>query len=202
MPAVPAGSLQNSRRSDPRRPWRPAGRAVLALLACLFATLPVEGVAADAAANQLKAEMVCNMAKFVRWPDAVAVTGRGQLVVTILGEDELAEALASVLSSRLVNGRPVFVRFARRARDVQGSHLVYVAASESTKTVAILADLAGTPVLTVGDRPGFTADGGMVSFSGSAPQMRFDIALGRAERAGLRISSRLLALSRVVDAGP
>jgi hypothetical protein len=82
--------------------------------------------------NQAKANMLWNIAKFVEWP--ALPTDRSQpLVFTILGEDDLAADLAGLLSSRTVNGRPVFVRFARRPQDARGSQILYLAASESSQ---------------------------------------------------------------------
>jgi hypothetical protein len=196
MSRVPSVPPHEGRSPAPPRARPTGGRAAVAWLAgAALLAVPVRGVAQGTQANQQKADMVCNMAKFVQWPDAVVAQNRGQLVVTILGEDDLAVALASTLSARQVNGKPVFVR------DARGSQIVYIAASESTHTASILSELAGSPVLTFADRPGFTDEGGMMSFSGAAPRMHFDVALQRAERAGLRISSRLLALSRIVDEG-
>ena len=80
-------------------------------LACLAALLLPGRLAADV--NQTKALMLWNIAKFVEWPD-LGTDSHSPLVFTILGEDDLAASLAGVLSSKLVNGRPVFVRFARR----------------------------------------------------------------------------------------
>src|SRR5438445_142290 len=81
------------------------------------------------------------------------------LVFTILGEDELAVSLAGVLSSKSVNGRPVFVRFARRPQDAKGSQMLYVAATEVPHMGEVLAAVDATPVLTVSDAPGFATHG-------------------------------------------
>jgi len=124
---------------------------------------------------------------------------KGQIVFTILGEDELAAELANLLSVKTINGKPVFVRFARRAQDARGSQILYVAASETQHIEAVLMEVAGTPVLTVADTPAFAAHGGMVGFAEDAGKVRFEINLGHAERSGLRISAKLLALARVVD---
>ena len=152
--------------------------------------------------NTEKADMVCNMAKFVTWPDAMVTQNRGQLVVAVLGEDDLAVALATVLSSRTVNGKPVFVRFARRVQDVRGSQIVYIAGSELGHASDVIEALRGTPTLTLADIDGFTSRGGMVNFSGIPPNLRFEICRVRAEHEGLHISSRLLAISHVVVALP
>lgn len=194
-------------RVDPRGHERPSpGRVAVHAVAVLVALALAEfagrpAAAADGGALQQKADMLCNMAKFVQWPDGVMAQNHGQLVVTILGEDELAGTLATVLSARQVNGKPVFVRFARRARDAQGSQIVYLAASETGRTAAILAELSGAPVLTIADQTGFAGAGGMVNYSDDGGRLHFEIATLRAERAGLRISSRLLAISHVVDDG-
>jgi len=151
--------------------------------------------------NETKSVMLWNIAKFVQWPEASLSGSKGQIVFTILGEDELAAELANLLSSKTINGKPVFVRFARRAQDARGSQILYVAASETQRMDAVLMEVAGSPVLTVADTPAFTARGGMVGFAEDTGKVRFEINLGHAERSGLRISAKLLALARVVDSG-
>lgn len=192
-----------------RRPARsraPRARRTLALaLALLFAqAVPAVALTAPAqradAVNEKKSEMLWNIAKFVQWPDTALAGSNGQLVFTILGEDDLAAVLANLLSTKTINGKPVFVRFARRAQDARGSQILYVAASESEHLADVLVEVGRAPVLTVADTPAFAAHGGMVGFADDAGRVRFEINLDHAEASGLRISSKLLALSRVVDA--
>lgn len=175
------------------------GRASALVGTFLLAITPLTATVAHAAdVNETKSEMVWNIAKFVQWPDAVLANSKGQIVITILGEDDLAASLANLLSSKTVNGKPVFVRFARRAQDARGSQILYVATSELQRLDAVLLEVSGAPVLTVADTPGFAAHGGMVGFATDSGKVRFEINLGHAERSGLRISARLLALARVV----
>jgi len=166
---------------------------------CL-ATLALPGLLA-ADVNQTKAMMLWNIAKFVEWPD-LGADAHSPLVFTILGEDELAASLAGVLSSKLVNGRPVFVRFARRPQDAKGSQMLYVAATEVPHMLDVLAAVDAAPVLTVSDAPGFAAHGGMVGFTSQGDRVRFEVNLGHAERTGLRLSAKLLALARLVTDAP
>jgi hypothetical protein len=196
-------------RSGPR--WRLALAALaagtLAIAAPAVAAGPVmpagpaDPGALAAESPALKADLLWNIARFIRWPDKSFAATQGEFVIAILGEDELAAELASRLSQRSVNGRPVFVRFVRRVEDARGSHMLYIASSEIRRAAEALSALAATPALTVADTAGFCERGGMVSFAHDADRVRFEINQGRAERAGLRISARLLALARVVDAG-
>jgi len=180
-------------------PWRAFAAAVAALAGLAIAERVT--LAGPPDPNALKAEMLCNMAKFVQWPDAIMAQNKGQIVVAVLGEDDLAASIASVLSSRSVNGKPVFVRFARRVQDVRGCQIVYIAASEIAHAPEVVIALKGAPTLTLADADGFATHGGMVGFSGVAPNFHFEICQSRAEQAGLKISSRLLALAHVVPAG-
>jgi len=175
-------------------------RARIALVAALLA-LGMPGAPAHADVNSAKANLLYNIAKFVEWPEVKAVPG-SPLVFTILGEDELAAELAGVLSSRSVNGHPVFVRFARRPQDAKGSQILYVASSAVPQLGDVLAVVDTAAVLTVSDAPSFAAHGGMVGFSTECERVRFEVNLDRAERTGLRLSAKLLSLARLVSSEP
>jgi hypothetical protein len=173
---------------------------VLPLLVLVASFAPVV-VRAQGTEHDVKADMLWKIAKFVDWPEK-AFNRSGQLVFAILGEDELAAVLASSLSTRTVNGKQVFVRFVRRPQDAQGAQILYVSASERERLPDVLKAMDGTSALTVSDLPGFVGQGGMVDFTAEADRIRFEINPGRAQRAGLKISAKLLALAKVVEDGP
>jgi hypothetical protein len=143
--------------------------------------------------------MLYNITKFIRWPVATFTASRGQIIFAIVGEDELAGMLANTLSRRSVNGRPVFVRFIRRAQDIQGCHILFISRSEEQRVAELLKAAQNQAVLTVADSQGFVAAGGMVDFVIDGNRVRFEIAPNRAEHVGLKISAKLLALAHVVD---
>jgi hypothetical protein len=182
---------------------RPSRRPAAGLLGLAMAVVALEltALAARADVNQAKANLLYNIAKFVEWPDVQAIPG-SPLVFTILGEDDLAGELAGVLSSKSVNGHPVFVRFARRPQDARGSQILYVASSALPQLEAALAAVDSSAILTVSDAPGFAAHGGMVGFSTEGDRVRFEVNLDRAERTGLKLSAKLLSLARLVSSDP
>ena len=61
--------------------------------------------------------------------------------------------------------------------------------------------MKGAPVLTVGDGDGFARGGGMIGLFVEDGRMRFAINPNAAQRAGLRLSSQLLKLARIVKEG-
>ena len=188
---------RDANSASSRGPTWPAWALVCSLVAPL-AVLAAPAAPPPPDLNQAKANMLWNIAKFVEWP-ALADDHSSPLVFTILGEDDLAVSLAGLLSSRTVNGRPVFVRFARRPQDARGSQILYLAASESGQMAHVLAAVDSTAVLTVSDAPGFAAHGGMVGFETEGTRVRFEVNRNQAERNGLKLSAKLLSLAKLVD---
>jgi hypothetical protein len=152
--------------------------------------------------NDTKAEMLFNIAKFVQWPSMGTGEHRGQIVFTILGEDDLAGAITAIFSTRTINGREVFVRFVRRVEDVRGAQILYIASSKHEQIPNVLTTVRGQSVLTVADHAGFAAQGGMVNFVRQDDKVRFEINPASAERSRLKISAKLLTLAKLAQAQP
>jgi len=186
----PAGAPAHRARSRPRVPCRLVVVVVAALVLVPFAARSQESV------HDVEAEMLFNLAKFVEWPSQGSHAG--QVTFAILGEDDLAGVIASVLSRKTINGRDVFVRCVRRVEDVKGSQVLFIASSEEKRIPEVLEALRDHSVLTVAEVTGFAALGGMVEFVHQDDKVRFEINLGSAERARLKISAKVLALAKIV----
>ena len=63
-----------------------------------------------------------------------------------------------------------------------------------------LDDVNVTHVLTIGEGDSFTTSGGVIGLLVEDRKLRFDVDTSAAEHAGLRVSSKILALSRNVRA--
>ena len=78
----------------------------LALLMLFACGATVQPAAAEPDSNDSKADMLCNMAKFVQWPDAGVAQHKGQRVGTLLGEAEHAGHVRTVPSQPRGSGEP------------------------------------------------------------------------------------------------
>ena len=85
-----------------------------------------------------------------------------------------------------------------RVDDAVSSHILFISASEKAWLPAMLSGLGEASVLTVSDMEHFTERGGMISLRLVGQKVRFDINLDATERAGLKLSSQLLRLARVI----
>jgi len=178
---------------------------VAAVIAALLAavTIAPPGHADEAAwsptfEHQVKIGFLYNFAKFVEWPPEAFRGPAAPLVISILGSDPLCDALGRALQGKTVNARPIALRRLRRVDPADPGQILFIGSSVGREAGAILATLRTVPVLTVGDMKEFAALGGIINFTIEDHKVRFEINLDAAERAGLRVSSQLLTVGRIV----
>lgn len=171
------------------------------LVALLLLAAPLAAQDAEVPAHQVKAAFIYNFTKFVTWP-AASFSAPGQPIrLGVLGQDALADALR-VVEGRTAQGRSVEVRRLAPGDDPRSCHLLYIAASETPRLAKVLADTARSPVVTIGDASGFMNSGGIFNFFVEGDRVRIEVCPARASARGLKISSKLLQVSRVVDCRP
>ena len=178
------------------------GLPILPFLFCLMQVL-IPGIAATQEDSvdeyKLKAAMLYNLTHFVEWPDSAYPDRRAPIALCILGQDPFATSLASTIPKETDNGRPMIVRHLQSDMETRGCHILYISSSERKTTGHIFSTLNGSCILTVGEMAQFAARGGIIQFSMEDQHVRFDINLEAASRAGLKISSKLLALAQIVN---
>jgi YfiR/HmsC-like len=79
---------------------------------------------------------------------------------------------------------------------------LFIGIADKEFTSATLANLKGTPALTVAESEHFVPEGGMIGFVLEDNQVRFEINLTAAEHVKLKISARLLSLAKTVMGSP
>lgn len=150
----------------------------------------------------LKAAFLFHFAQFVDWPEGTFREAGNPLVYCTLGEDPFQGALDASLNGKTAVGHPLQVRHIQRVQETQGCNVVFLGDGEKKQLLANLAALKGSPILTVGESERFAEDGGMIGFCMEESKIRFDINLGAAEGANLKISAKLLRLAKTVIGKP
>ncbi len=173
---------------------------LLAFLPVALWCAPVPARAQALTEEQVKAAYLYNFAKFVEWPESAFSGAAAPLRICVVGDEAMVEALQP-LAGKEATGRPVSVTSLPRGGDPEGCHILFVSAGEWRGARALLEGLGRRPVLTVSDRTGFAEGGGVVQFLVEENRVRFAINPDAGQRAGLKISSRLLQLAQIVQEG-
>ena len=147
---------------------------------------------------QVKAAFLFNFAKFVEWPASSFSDASAPLRICVFGRDPFGEELRNITKEKTVNGRKLEVT---QVFDLQGARtcqILFIASSETARLKQILASLRGTDALTVGDTKGFVEQGGMINFVLENSRVQFEVNRKAAEQGGLKISSKLLSVAKLV----
>ena len=165
----------------------------VAVAVLLLAPAPV---AQEVTGPALKAAFLFNFVKFTTWP-ADALPDGAPLVMCVIDEPAVGDALASSVTGRVVMGHRIQVTQPADPATWRGCHVAYVSGTRAAalRVVEVVAD---QPVLTASDVHGFNAGGGIAQFHVQQGQLWFAFALDAIKRSRLHISARLLILARRV----
>jgi len=169
----------------------------------LWALLPVGAGAQVIDEYQVKAAFIYNFAKFVEWPPHTFKTSTDPIMICVLGENPFGNVLDQAVTGKTVDGRRFLVRQLSGEQTAAGCQILFVSSSERYRSHAILTEVKtgetkNGAVLTIGETDDFTMQGGVINFKIEAGRVRLQVNVDAAERAKLRISSKLLSLAEIV----
>ena len=182
---------------DPRRIWR---ASFFTVIACwlFFGSSKAFSQQAENAEYPVKLAFLYNFTKFVEWPaDSYSDPG-APLLMCIVGHDPFNQELEGELRTRTVGDHPVQIRSLRPNDKLSICHIVFVPVTEKEQADRIVKGLKGSRTLTVGESEGFAVSGGIINLTVDGNKVHFEINRIAAERAGLKISSKLLSIARIV----
>jgi hypothetical protein len=186
--------VTRSRRVDRRGQW----------LRLLLAWMLVSSLAAGAQAAvalteyEVKAGFLYHVGWFVEWPATTVQASASTFIIGVLGTNPFGGVLYDVMGGKTIHERPVAIKYYQRVEEAISSHVLFISASEEPRLPAILAVLGRMSVLTVSDMERFTERGGMIALRLMDRKVHFDINMNATESAGLKLSSQLLRLAKVI----
>lgn len=170
----------------------------------LVILLVIIGIASIAAAQnsidkelQYKAAFMIKLPEYVNWPGDQPATH-----ITVVGNSPVHEKL-NQLSGFAGDGVEIVIDKVEPGEEISGAQIVFVSSREPEEVSQICQALAGKPVLIIVDDEGLAGYGAMLGFYteeiDSSKKVKFEANLGAIKKSGLKVSSRLLKLARMVD---
>ena len=173
--------------------------AGLAALTCILKTaIPAEGQESGFTEYKVKALFLYNFSKYVEWPPQAFLDANAPITIGIIGDDNFGEDLPRAVDGKTVGGRTLVIKHLSANDSPQGCQILFISDSEFSHLDDILNRTATLPVLTVGEDKLFSKDGGIINFVLKDGNVRLEINLDSANKAGLKISSKLLAVADTV----
>ena len=177
-------------------------RACAGWLACAMLALAIGTVSAQlpphASEASVRAAYLYKFLAYIEWPPASLPAADTPLVVGVVGADDVHEELQAMVARRMVGGHPVNTRRLADGEVPDDLHAVFVGRGASDPA-RLMERLRGRPVLVVTEAASGLEWGGMINLVLVEGRIRFEASQVAAERAGLRLGARLLAVAdRVV----
>jgi len=147
---------------------------------------------------QVKAAFLYTFAKFVEWPPQAFSSPSAAITICVMGDDPFGNFLDDAVSGKTVGDRRLAVYRIADLRAGSECKILFIAASERRRMSALLASVSMPGLLTVGDTPEFPAQGGVIGLRTDGERIRLSVNLTAAEKAKMRISSRVLSLATIV----
>jgi len=173
---------------------------ILAMLVSLILPHTARTTLAQSPASEyhVKAAFLFHFVQLVEWPAGSLGNEMNPVTLCTIGDDPFHGDLDDTLAGKSVGTRQLRVRHLKPAEDLQGCQVLFVSNADAARFGRLLEELKDGPILTVGESDGFVQRGGMIGFCLVDNKVRFEINLQAAERAKLKISSRLLLLAKTV----
>jgi hypothetical protein len=145
----------------------------------------------------IKAAYLYNFTKFVEWPSEAFKDNLSPINLYILGTDPFGEALNSI-RDKTVKGRRISIKHVNHIEEISECHILFISASEKENLRHILNTLKNSAILTVSEMEQFAQRGGIINFITVENRIHFEINPDASQHSGLKISSQLLKLAKIV----
>ncbi len=140
----------------------------------------------------VKAAYLVKFASYIDWPPAAFSRPDAPFVIGVIGAVPIVAELNKIKGGVSAGGRTLEVRDLRPGEAINGIHLLYVGWSDVGRLGKQLATNFTLPVLTVTDAQGALESGSILNFVEVDNHIRFEVSLPHADRAGIKVSVRLL----------
>lgn len=160
--------------------------------------LMLEAQISTTAEFRTKANFLAKVPNFIEWSAEALPPGPSPFLICILGDFSFALPLAESVRGKTIQEKQIEVRGVSKEQELHSCHILFVSHFERKSYARMLGSVRGQNVLTIGETPEFLDAGGILGFSMQGETLQFDVNLREANRAHLKVSSRLLALARHV----
>jgi hypothetical protein len=177
----------------------PPARALACGLALALGLVAGAPAARAAGEYEVKAAFLLNFARLIEWPGDAFGAPDAPLCIAVWGSDPFGGALDTLVKEEDVAGRPIRTRRVSSAAEARACQILFVPAGHTDAFRDVRGELAGSPTVVVGEQNGFASGTGAIGFYEEEGRIRFEVNRRIAEDSGVKLSSRLLRLARLVE---
>jgi hypothetical protein len=148
----------------------------------------------------IKAGFIYNFTKFIQWPAEInSQIKKNGTNLCIAGNDPFGSILENTAEKLLQKGKVLKIKRGISLSNISQCSILFISQSEKSRIDKIVTYANTFPVLLIGDTPGYAEGGVGINFFIRNNKIHFEINKKAAALSGLKISSELLDLARIVE---
>jgi hypothetical protein len=180
-----------------------ANRGWLVLLLLAGLNLVPRALSAEPTVSEtdIKAGFIYNAAKFTEWPAKAFSNENSPINLMVLGDEDFASRLATILKDKKAHGRSFQVKRITNSAEAKSAHILFVPSGETRRFAQLYETIKKSPVLTIGESGQFLDAGGMINLIIENELLQFEIHPEALESSSLVISSRVMRLAKTIKRG-
>ncbi len=138
-----------------------------------------------------KALFLFNFTKNIDWP---AEANGNELVITVLGDDEVSAELEKIANVKKAGNKSIKIVQARSVKEVGDSHIVFLGSAKSALMQTLAFEQKEKAVLLVADNDGLCKKGAAISFVTVGGKLRYEICRRNIEEHQLKVTQKVISL--------
>ncbi len=170
-------------------------RFIAIIAFCSLFYLPAAHPEQKPAEYQVKAAFLYNFAKFVEWPKETRDAYR---YLYLLGDNPFGGMLDG-LEGKAIMGKQLVIRRINSVDELKECSILFISSSEEKYLQKIIEKAGSLGILTIGDTSGYAEQGVIINLYTDNNKIRFEINAEAARRAGLKLSSKILSLAKIIS---
>lgn len=168
---------------------------VLLVLAAWSAPSPEIADAPPQPEHGIKAAFLYKFLGYVEWPAGALNGATAPIVIGVLGADDVADELRTIVARRRIAQHPIEVRRVGEADALDGVNVLFIGRDGSAALRRLAPAAQGRSILVVSDSDRGLEEGSVINLVVVDNRVRFEVSLEAAERSELKLSSRMLAVA-------
>jgi hypothetical protein len=174
-------------------------RAAFMLFFAVLAGAAYRAESADFAREYvIKAAISLNLARFTEWPVDALEADSLTVNLCVFGNKNMRQAFAQ-MEKKPLGKRSLHVIQMHAPVHLEQCNMVYVSELEEIALMQVLTLVEGRPMLSIGERDDFLKRGGLVNLAMKDGKIQIQVNLDAVARSGIKISSRVLALTSIIN---
>ncbi len=147
--------------------------------------------------SNLKAVFIYNFTRYIEW-DTAAGLDKNNFVIGIIGSTPVSTSLTEIARSNRVGNKRILVRRYSKPEEIENCNILFIPKGIPFSLTSVLIR-TGKGTLTISEESGFARQGTALNFIIDNDKLKFEANLKALFDAGLKASSQLLKLAKIVD---